>query len=243
MTNGKDFAEKMFSMNEEERLYSTGSEELDTMLEKAFCDGYEYAQKEFAEKKDEKKNHTGAKVAAGVAGTAAVAGAGVYGAKKAGEALVEKGKKTLKEGYTKDGKSYRKGGKFVKADEAISERGNRMIKFGETISKPGKAVSEALGKGKKAVDTAYEQTKEKADKAVKEVKGKATKAKGAVTDAAKTGKKFVEDKAKETGATVAKTWKNMPKAGKAAVIAAPVAAAAVGTGIAIKRKKAKKNNK
>ena len=32
----------------EEKLYSTGNDELDEMLEKAFCEGYEYAQKEFA---------------------------------------------------------------------------------------------------------------------------------------------------------------------------------------------------
>jgi len=36
--------------NYEERLYSTGSYELDELLEKAFCDGYEYAleEREFA---------------------------------------------------------------------------------------------------------------------------------------------------------------------------------------------------
>ena len=33
---------------EEERLYSTGSDELDELLERAFCEGYEYAQREFA---------------------------------------------------------------------------------------------------------------------------------------------------------------------------------------------------
>jgi len=37
----------MFSNVEEEKLYSTGNEELDELLERAFCDGYEYAQKEF----------------------------------------------------------------------------------------------------------------------------------------------------------------------------------------------------
>jgi hypothetical protein len=46
---------------EEERLYSTGNEELDELMERAFCEGYEYAQKEFAKKsmkefKDELKN-------------------------------------------------------------------------------------------------------------------------------------------------------------------------------------------
>jgi hypothetical protein len=32
---------------EDERLYSTGDDYLDELLEKAFCEGYEYAQREF----------------------------------------------------------------------------------------------------------------------------------------------------------------------------------------------------
>ena len=34
----------------DEKLYSTGNDELDDLLERAFCDGYEYAQKEFGKK-------------------------------------------------------------------------------------------------------------------------------------------------------------------------------------------------
>jgi hypothetical protein len=40
--------ERINNNYEEERLYSTGSDELDELLERAFCEGYEYAQKEFA---------------------------------------------------------------------------------------------------------------------------------------------------------------------------------------------------
>ena len=40
---------------EEERLYSTGNDELDELLERAFCEGYEYAQREYAEKKSRKE--------------------------------------------------------------------------------------------------------------------------------------------------------------------------------------------
>lgn len=40
----------MFSNVEEEKLYSTGNDELDELLERAFCEGYEYAQKEFAKR-------------------------------------------------------------------------------------------------------------------------------------------------------------------------------------------------
>lgn len=34
-------------MVQEERLYSTGDEMLDNLLERAFCEGYELAQREF----------------------------------------------------------------------------------------------------------------------------------------------------------------------------------------------------
>lgn len=40
--------ERLYSdYQEEERLYSTGNNELDELLERAFCEGYEYAQREF----------------------------------------------------------------------------------------------------------------------------------------------------------------------------------------------------
>ena len=37
-----------YELVESQKLYSTGDEELDDLLEKAFCEGYEYAQREFA---------------------------------------------------------------------------------------------------------------------------------------------------------------------------------------------------
>ena len=40
--------ERLYSnYQEEEKLYSTGNDELDELMERAFCEGYEYAQKEF----------------------------------------------------------------------------------------------------------------------------------------------------------------------------------------------------
>ena len=47
MILGKQFAEKLYSENQEEKLYSTGDEMLDNLLERAFCEGYELGQKEF----------------------------------------------------------------------------------------------------------------------------------------------------------------------------------------------------
>ena len=44
MTTGYDLINSYY---ESEKLYSTGDSDLDDLLEKAFCDGYEYAQREF----------------------------------------------------------------------------------------------------------------------------------------------------------------------------------------------------
>lgn len=48
MILGRDFIN-----SQEEKLYSTGNEMLDNLLERAFCEGYELAQREYAE--EEKK--------------------------------------------------------------------------------------------------------------------------------------------------------------------------------------------
>ena len=56
MIIGRNFAEKLYSANEyyeDEKLYSTGDDYLDDLLEKAFCDGYEYAQREFSKTVDD----------------------------------------------------------------------------------------------------------------------------------------------------------------------------------------------
>ena len=47
MITGKRFTERLYSENQEEKLYSTGDEMLDNLLERAFCEGYELGQKEF----------------------------------------------------------------------------------------------------------------------------------------------------------------------------------------------------
>lgn len=68
MIIGRQFAESQCK----EKLYSTGDNYLDELLEKAFCEGYEYAQKEFAKKnneddEDKPKKSTIRKVGKGVA--------------------------------------------------------------------------------------------------------------------------------------------------------------------------------
>lgn len=61
MIKGYELIERMYSdcneyeVQEEEKLYSTGNDYLDNLLEKAFCEGYEYAQKEYSLKDELKK--------------------------------------------------------------------------------------------------------------------------------------------------------------------------------------------
>ena len=47
--------DRNYDYYEDERLYSTGDDELDDLLEKAFCEGYDYAQREFSFKDELRK--------------------------------------------------------------------------------------------------------------------------------------------------------------------------------------------
>jgi len=159
MKSGKEFAEKMFSEMEDaqERLYSTGNDELDDLLERAFCDGYEYAQREFAEE-EEKKGHTAAKVAAGVGGTAIVGAGGVYGAEKLGKHLEKTGEGKIMKGAEISGRvdNYvsRKGvnknkkaiDAAINASEKLTNKGKRNIKAGQNLQKPMKYVRKVVNK-------------------------------------------------------------------------------------------------
>ena len=95
MIIGRDLINEYY---EDERLYSTGDDYLDDLLERAFCEGYEYAQYEFADKEDDensdedednkkKKSGLGKKIAKGVGiGTgSALALAGAYQLARAGQ--------------------------------------------------------------------------------------------------------------------------------------------------------------
>ena len=87
MITGYDLVNEYY---EDEKLYSTGDDYLDDLLERAFCDGYEYAQREYAEKEENeeseeetsknKKKSVGKKIAKGVGLTAAglLTAAGIY---------------------------------------------------------------------------------------------------------------------------------------------------------------------
>ena len=163
MMNGKEFAERLFSEIEDdneiqEKLYSTGNDELDDLLERAFCEGYEYAQKEFAKKDEGKKKHTGAKVAAGVAGTAAAGTGVVLGANELGKHLQKKGEEKMNEVTVKTGKNGKKvymdktkgigGGKFIKKEtyEKTIQSGNKKAAVGRALQKPAEVATKVIKK-------------------------------------------------------------------------------------------------
>lgn len=78
MITGKDLYNSYYE--EDEKLFSTGDSDLDDILEEVYYsgieDGYDYAQREFAEEAEKKKSglKTAGKVALGVGGATALAG-------------------------------------------------------------------------------------------------------------------------------------------------------------------------
>jgi len=143
MIIGRNFAESYY---EDERLYSTGDCELDELLERAFCEGYEYAQREFAksEEDEEEKESFSSKAKkkykrhAAAAGTLAAAGGTVYSAGKLGE-YIEKKAKTKRTG--KEGLEL--GAKAIK-DEKRAKELAKEIKNAEMLEKLGKGMQEPL---------------------------------------------------------------------------------------------------
>ena len=173
MINGREFAERFYSENvqeEEERLYSTGNDELDELLEYAFCDGYEYAQREFAEEEEAeepKKKHTGAKVAAGVGGTAVVGAGTLAGVAKLGENAIDKKGQDLKE----------EGKKLINSTKVeTSNKSGKRYKVNNSYAKKSE-YEKTMEEGKKLVDKGIPLTKEARREAAKGIKGMTNKAK------------------------------------------------------------------
>ena len=146
---------KVFSValdeNGEERYFSTN----EIINEEDYLDEVMYSEEE----EPKKKSHLGRNIALGTAGTAALAGGGIYGAHKYGDSQIAKagkineileknalgGKLTKKELKVIDKYANEKGGKKVEA----------MLKRAEKAQKPGKWITEKARKGGSwTVDTA-----------------------------------------------------------------------------------------
>lgn len=81
----------------DEKLYSTGNDELDDLLERAFCDGYEYAQREFAERDEKEEESEDTKFSKKLAknGKRIAAGGGILAGTGAG-LMIAGGKRGIK---------------------------------------------------------------------------------------------------------------------------------------------------
>ena len=152
-----------FDENGEERYFSTN----EIINEEDYLDEVLYSEK----KKKEKKSHLGRNIALGTAGTAALAGGGIYGAKKIGANQEALWKAVQLAGRDKSGmtsmeldalkkikkdkelmkkvKNIRKGKPTVDEIGAKIRRGKNLQKPADSItnSKVGKWVAENAGKG------------------------------------------------------------------------------------------------
>lgn len=92
---------------------------------------------------DEKKMSTGAKVGLGVAGATAATGAGIYGAKKLGERLVNKAELAAKENarLVNLASSGILTKKEQQAADKLVRKINKATKLGNNLQKPANAIS------------------------------------------------------------------------------------------------------
>jgi hypothetical protein len=218
----------------EERLYSTGDYELDEILERAFCEGYEAAQREFAD--DSYDELIGAGIGAGAVGLGA---AGAYGYHKGSNALINNRIEAIgkKEGLTaaeieKRQKAWREG-KIAKTDKWL---GKHLGKTGTVATKVSGWADKALNK---MAETVPENSK-KWEETVKKYVEKGYKPEKAVEMAKKKlGDGKIKSGAKKAGRWVAEKVKNNPRA--AAAAAAGIAAAGIGAGAGYAHRKMKED--
>lgn len=208
----------------EERLYSTGDYELDEILERAFCEGYEAAQREFADD-DSYDELIGAGIGAGAVGLGA---AGAYGYRKGANALkkhaidkIEKNEKLTREAKDKAIKGWNEG-KISRSSDWLAKH---LGKTGTVATKVSGWADKAIEKmGPKKIDV------KKFDELVKKYQEKNGLTLAAAKE--KANKKLsdgkIMKKTKAAGKWVAEKVKNNPRA--AAAAAAGIAAAGIGAG-------------
>jgi len=146
MIIGRQFAERLYSesyYNEyyDERLYSTGNDELDELMERAFCEGYEYAQREFASARQRKKN---AKNAVGIVNDAV---SGNMTAEEANKAL---GKIQARQGSGKVLEIKNPSGAIenIRAEEGRTTQGMKQVKVkAQSSSRQARHLAEGIGNG------------------------------------------------------------------------------------------------
>ena len=252
--------ERLYSnYQEEERLYSTGNDELDELLERAFCEGYEYAQREFGrtgKTKEQNKQFF----------TKAVD-------RKARRA--ENRRRAIEEGFKPEntyfapdtlGKSFDEEREQLKSDRTRRGNVNNVEKDLERATKNTKTKKSNLGKAWNTVESTgtkeqlenekssrnilragRNSTKDKySNKSMDNLNGRINRGEAGTREAWRmdydTKKEYLKKKADlgNLGKEELHKTKKLSKGGKAALIGVPVAAAAIGTGVAIKKHRDKK---
>ena len=159
--------QKIFSdMYDEERIYSVLMNEDEIALFSDLCE-YLYSDDETSKK----KLSTGAKVGLGVAGAGLGTAAGIYGANKAGKALMSKAEKLAADHANLI--NMAKSGTLTKKEQEVADKLiksiDRRTKAGQILAYPGEKVAVGYGKAASAVKSGYG----KAAGAVKSGYGKA----------------------------------------------------------------------
>jgi hypothetical protein len=141
---------------ESQKLFSTGNSELDDLLTEVYFsgieDGYDYAQKEFAEKSDNKSTAAGVTLA-GASGGALIGNkiANKRVLKKANKQIEEIGKEAKEKILETEKKHFRIGrGLFEKT--GVDKEGQRIVKgieagAKESTNKVKKAAEETIKRG------------------------------------------------------------------------------------------------
>lgn len=141
MIIGRDIVDYNNYYEPEERLYSTGYDDLDEAMERAFSEGYEYAQREFAKKAEEESRLTKAQKAAIIAGASTLGTAGaIQGAHAIGRKIKDSrglGRKTW-DGIT--GVFGAKGSTKKRIGNALMMPGEKLKQAGKWISKKAKKI-------------------------------------------------------------------------------------------------------
>lgn len=237
-----------------ERLYSTGENYLDELLERAFCDGYEFAQREFAN----------SNVDARLRG-AGVSDEQIQAYNKKIDELNKKHRETVR--FDKDYHRKRKNTinypqlselasdrelvNNEKAQAAAHKKNNADYKQSQKAHRDEyfKEMQEIYGKDWEATGLGKKPSKSKPGESKKDTGKSNNKNNNSNTNSTpSTGSatsilNSTKNKAKAGGNFVSNMWKNSGKLGKAGMIAVPTIAVAGTTLAAIKAAKKRKARK
>ena len=151
---------KVFSLLDvegEERLFSTTDINLEDAEERIFSLNEDAEEYLFSESEDDKKMSTGKKAALATAGTLAAAGAGIYGSKLAGKAVIKQALKNSKK-YRDEAASTFKNLTEEQMDD-LAKKVAKELKIGKSMQKSADTVNSAVVNSAKKVKDIFKKKK------------------------------------------------------------------------------------